>query len=465
MRRVRTEPRPNFVRLLHSQGLVFNRDPIPAGQHEHYWPDDRYYAFTGEEIKLLQDAAADVFAMLCEATDYLTERPELIASRLAIPEFCLKQIVESWKRTPAFGSVYSRFDICFGGLDHADPRLRVPRFYEINADTPTTLIESASIQFSWLQQTGHGPDQYNDVEEKLIAAWQRNMAEIERKLGHRPKVHFASTRTRDGEDEINTEYLAATCQTAGYETKNTWLDQISLGRDGRLYDQDGEHIDVVYKLYPWELIIKEKFAQACFSDMENIGRRNASGRYTGGTIWIEPPYKLLWTSKAMFAILWELFRDDPRSRWLLPTYLEAERPAEMVRYARKPIFARKGAGVTLQDGDETIIRTGACGFGDEGYVVQELAVLPAFGGDEDGNARRPSYPVIGLWMIDGAPAGMGIREDVGQVTGDSSSFIPNVIEDAPEVNYERQPVPTLGEIEAVLSLDTYYESGVLKAAA
>ncbi|TLD21535.1 hypothetical protein PspLS_09239 [Pyricularia sp. CBS 133598] len=462
MRRVRTEPRANFVRLVHSQGLVFNRDPLPEGQHEHYWPDNRYYAFNNEDIRLLANAAADVFAMLSEATDHIIEHPELITGKLAIPEFCLKQIAQSWKRTPAFGSVYSRFDICFGGLNHPDPQLRVPKFYEINADTPTTLLESASIQFSWLQQTGHGPDQYNDVEEKLVAAWRRNMAEMEKKLGHKPKVHFASTRSREGEDEINTEYLAATCRTAGYETKNIWLNEISLGEDERLYDQDGEHIDVVYKLYPWELIIKEKFAQLCFSDMENVGRRDANGKYTGGTIWIEPPYKLLWTSKAMFAILWELFKNDPRGKWLLPTYLEADRPADMVRYARKPIFARKGAGVTLKDGEETLFKTDASGFGDEGYVVQELTVLPAF---KDGKTAKTFYPVIGLWMIDGAPAGIGIREDLQQVTTDCSSFIPNVIEDAPEVNYERMPVPTIGEIEAVLSLETYYESGVLKAAA
>lgn len=64
----------------------------------------------------------------------------------------------------------------------------------------------------------------------------------------------------------------------------------------------------------------EKFGQACFADMENVGKGDEeTGEYVGGTIWFEAPYKLLWSNKAIFAILWDLFRDDPRSPWLLPT--------------------------------------------------------------------------------------------------------------------------------------------------
>lgn len=92
--------------------------------------------------------------MLCEVVDYLVEHPD-ITEKMAVPSWCLKAIKESWDREPAFGSVYGRFDVCFGGLDHPDPRLRIPKFYEFNSDTPTTLIEASTIQWLWLEQTGY----------------------------------------------------------------------------------------------------------------------------------------------------------------------------------------------------------------------------------------------------------------------------------------------------------------------
>jgi glutathionylspermidine synthase len=59
------------------------------------------------------------------------------------------------------------------------------------------------------------------------------------------------------------------------------------------------------------------------------------------------------------------------------------------------------------------------------YIVQELCELPSFEGLEG-----TVHPVIGAWLIDGEPAGMGIREglgDDGLVTRDRCNFVPHVI--------------------------------------
>jgi glutathionylspermidine synthase len=454
MRRVSIEKRPNATRLVQSQGLVYSKDPAP-GEIEPYWPDDRYYTFTTAEIELLEKSGKDVFAMCCEAADFLVENPAIITDKMAIPAFALQQIKESWNRELDWGSIYGRFDVCFGGLDHPDPRLRVPKFYEFNADTPTSLVEAASIQWLWLEQTGHGNDQFNSLTEKLIAAWKRNLTLVEKKLGHRVTVHFACGRGEPtGEDAMNTTVLMDTCQQAGWSTKTLFVEEIALSsRDGRFYDQQGEHIDVIFKLYPWEFIVEQRFGEACFKDMENIGLCDAAGEYIGGTVWIEPPYKMLWSNKAIFAILWDLFKDDPRSKWLLPTHFESDVPPSLTKYARKPIFAREGADVLLK-ADGKVIQDATTGFyGKEGYVVQELALLPDFK-DERGDSH---YAVLGLWFVDGEPAGMGIREDETPITANGSKYIPHSISDAP-VNYERKPVPDLGEIEASLSLERYENS-------
>ncbi|OTB05632.1 hypothetical protein M426DRAFT_56688 [Hypoxylon sp. CI-4A] len=434
MRRVPVEKRPNATRLVQSQGLVYTKEPTAENPADPYWPDDRYYSFTNEEITLIEKAGKDVFDMCCEAANYLVEDPDVITSKMAIPAYALKQIKKSWEREPVWGSIYGRFDVCFGGLDHPDPRLRVPKFYEFNADTPTSLVEAASIQWFWLEQTGHGQDQFNSLTEKLIEAWKRNLTLIEENLGHRVTVHFAVAKEVSGEEAMNTTLLMDACQQAGWLTKTLFVDQISISPDGRFFDQFGEHIDVVFKLYPWEFMVEEEFGEACFRDMETIGQRNEAGQYT------------------LFAILWKLFENDPRSRWLLPTYFEDEAPASLTKFARKPIFAREGADILLQADGQTIQDSSGGYYGKEGYIVQELALLPEFRNKQD----VTYYPVVGLWFVDGEPAGIGIREDITPITTNGSWFVPHSISDGP-CGYERQPVPDEAEIEASLMLEKYME--------
>ncbi|PHH86085.1 hypothetical protein CDD83_10779 [Cordyceps sp. RAO-2017] len=453
MRRVTVEPRPHATRLVHSQGLVYTRES--EDQREYYWRDTRYYSFTTEEVELLERAGEDVFAMCCEAADYLVEHPDIVTGQMAIPAFAFHQIKESWSREPGWGSVYGRFDICFGGLDNPDPRLRVPKFYEFNADTPTSLVEAATIQWLWLEQTGHGNDQYNCITDELIVAWKRNLTIIDDKCGHHVTVHFAvAVGDATGEDTMNTTLLLDTCRQAGWPTKTILIEDVGIGPDGRFYDLDNEHIDVIFKLYPWEMMMTEAFGEACFKDMEIIGRRNEAGEYTGGTIWIEPPYKLLWTNKAIFAILWRLFKHDPRSKWLLPTFFEDEAPACMTSFARKPIFSREGMDIVLQEKGRVLQDMKAGEYGKEGYVVQELALLPEF--KDDHNVSQ--YPVIGLWFVDGDPSGIGMREDEKPITTFHSAFVPHSISDGP-VTYTKQPIPDIDEIEASLRIEQHHCEG------
>ncbi|KAL0931148.1 glutathionylspermidine synthase [Colletotrichum truncatum] len=454
MRRIPIKKRHNVTRLVQSQGLVF-ADLVAPGGSEPYWPDDRYYSFTNAEIHLLEEAARDVFAMCCEAADYLVEHPDMITNKMAVPAYCLEQITKSWNREPAWGSIYGRFDVCFGGLDHPDPRLRTPKFYEFNADTPTSVIEAASIQWLWLEQTGRGGDQFNSITEKLIHGWNRNLTLISSELGHKPVVYFAiGEGDSTGEDALNAMMLMETCQKAGWMTNAITIEEISLSKqDGRFYDTQGNHIDVIFKLYPWEFLMDEQFGEACFRDMENIGMRDEAGNYVGGTIWIEPPYKLLWSNKSIFAVLWDMFKDDPRGKWLLPTYFENEAPATMASYARKPIFAREGADVVLKKNGEVIQDASTGQYGAEGYIIQELAVLPEFKDAESSSY----YPVLGLWFVDGDPAGMGIREDGTPITTNASVFIPHSIEDVP-VNYVRSKAPCDDEIEANLRVEPFFDS-------
>ncbi len=81
-------------------------------------------------------------------------------------------------------------------------------------------------------------------------------------------------------------------------------------------------------------------------------------------------------------------------------------------YVRKPLLGREGSGVC-------IVKAPATGpSGDDGPVVcQGLAKLA----QADGN-----YAVLGSWLIDGEPAGMGIRESKGPITDNACRFVPHI---------------------------------------
>lgn len=128
--------------------------------------------------------------------------------------------------------------------------------------------------------------------------------------------------------------------------------------------------------------------------------------------WMEPAWNMLLANKGLLAILWEMFPHHPN---LLPAYLG--NPRDLRSYAKKPLFSREGANVTLIQDARTVERTDG-DYGEEGYVYQALRLLPEFDG---------VHPVLGSWLIDGEPAGMGIRESLALVTDDRSRFVPHVI--------------------------------------
>ena len=52
------------------------------------------------------------------------------------------------------------------------------------------------------------------------------------------------------------------------------------------------------------------------------------------------------------------------------------------------------------------------------YVYQEYVEPTAYSG---------RYPVIGSWVVGGEPAGIGIRENRTEITGNLSEFVPHII--------------------------------------
>ena len=131
---------------------------------------------------------------------------------------------------------------------------------------------------------------------------------------------------------------------------------------------------------------------------------------TARTRWIEPPWKMLLSNKALLVVLWELF---PECDYLLPAAWEPLAGD----YVRKPILAREGSNIqVVRNG---IAREQTSGpYADQPVVYQAYHPLAQSGG---------SHAVLGSWVVGDTACGLGIREDHNPITHNLSRFIPHLI--------------------------------------
>jgi glutathionylspermidine synthase len=376
MQRIAVPPRADWRDKVEALGLVWH-----TASGAPYWNEAAYYAFTLDEIDRIEAATRALYSLFVQAGDYIVERR--LYDRFAIPEWCWPLIDEAWKTEPPALN-YGRFDLGFDGQG-------APKLFEFNCDTPTSLVEAAVIQWSWKEEMFPNQDQFNSLHERLVAKW-RDIAPY---LAQGP-VHFAHADESTGEDAVTTAYLMDTARAAGLIPERLLV--ADIGWNGQAFlDLANQEIRTLFKLYPWEWLVNEPFGRNL---IENQGR----------TLWIEPIWKMIWSNKAILPILWDL---SPRHENLL--WATRDRPASD-SYVRKPILAREGANVSLvKDGREIASTDGA--YSGAPQVFQGLYDLPAFDGQR---------PVIGSWVVDGEPAGMGVRED-GPITGNLSRFVPHII--------------------------------------
>jgi glutathionylspermidine synthase len=350
-----------------------------------YWDESACYAFTAGEIDVLERATGALEELVLDAVAHVVES-DAWWERLHVPAHLVPLVRASWEACGGQGapSLYGRMDLAWTGEGP-------PKLLEYNADTPTALIEAAVVQWDWLQDVHPGADQFNSIHERLVAGWK----DLTPWLRAAP-VHFAGGDSP--EDVLTTTYLQDTAAQAGLRT--AYVRMLDVGWDGRGFvDLEERPIATCFKLYPWEWMAAEPFAPHLAA---------------GDTVWIEPPWKLVVSNKAFLALLHERNPGHPN---LLRTALGE--PAPGVRsFARKPVFGREGADVTLVREGEVLAQGAAGGYGDEGFVYQELFTFDGRFGDVT--------PVIGSWLVQGEPAGIGIRESAGPITDDASRFVPHL---------------------------------------
>ncbi|MGZ0205144.1 glutathionylspermidine synthase family protein [Streptomyces sp. RM1] len=392
MERRTTTPRPGWQRTVEEQGLIYPLTRHPDGSLRPYWDESAYYVFSLAEIEALEETVAELHTMCLAAAGHMVAHGRLADLGITDPRVAAA-VTESWHRRAELPSFYGRFDLRYDGTGPA-------KLLEYNADTPTSLVEAASPQWFWMEDRFPGADQWNSLHERLVESWRRQAA----LLPPGSPLHFAHSAADElGEDLMTVAYLKETAQQAGLETD--WLAMEEIGWDtlsGRFVDNRLRFIRSIFKLYPWEWLTTDAFGGHVLDTLDNGGG-------SGSTLWIEPAWKMLLSNKALLAVLWELYPGHPN---LLPAHLDGPRDLAATGYVAKPLLGREGEGITLHPpGIPSATRPDAC-------CYQQLAPLPVF----DGN-----HVVLGAWVVDGEPAGLGIRESAGPVTDEYARFLPHVI--------------------------------------
>lgn len=358
----------------------------PEGRE--YWARDACYALTPEAVAAMDAAARELNGMIAAAVDRVVARGDYAAFGFT-PR--LAALVEESHRLGE-PSLYGRFDFRLG----PDGSVKL---YEFNAETPAALLEAATVQLAWFEETPPGPatrpgtDQWNAIDDALVARWPE--------MGLPRLIHFAAERER--EDEIaQVAYLMATARAAGHEAEFLPVDDISWQEETGFVTPEGVPLAACFKLYPWDWL-----------DMEEGGRLLPLGR----TRWIEPARRMLHASKAILVTLWEMF---PRHPLLLPASLDRasiEGPA-----IGKPALGLEGYGMRVEGTEADESTEIAEGLPPSPTIWQQWAPLPGHA-----TPHGTAYPVMGVWMIGDEPAGLGIREGDDRVTTFEDRFVPHVI--------------------------------------
>jgi glutathionylspermidine synthase len=386
MHRITLAERPDWQARADSLGFTWHHDSGAA-----YWDETAAYALTLAEVEEgIEAPTAELHQMCLDLVDEAVKSERLMA-QLDIPERLRDYVADSWKRGDP--SLYGRFDFAYDGTGPA-------KLYEYNADTPTSIYESAVFQWLWLEDRiadGSIPgdaDQFNSLNEKLIARFRAIFP-----MGG--FVHFASDPDFV-EDRQTVRFLEDLAKQAGLDPKFVAIGDIGLNADGRFVDEQNWLIQAMFKLYPWEQMLRDDYAEPLPNAEITV---------------LEPAWKAILSNKGILPLLWERHAGHPN---LLESYFEEDARASALSSAhvRKPLFSREGANIS-------IVEPGGTEEGlDAGYdgraILQAVHAPPVFDG---------RHAIVGSWVVGDEPAGMSVREDEGRITRNTSRFLPHFIAD------------------------------------
>jgi len=377
---------------LESIGFVWHTDEDNSS-----YVADEIVEITPQEADAFYEATNELYDMFCEAGEHVIEND--LFHEINIPFNLVEVIKESWENDVHW-HLYSRFDLA-GGVNGLPIKL-----IEFNADTPTSLFETAVIQWALLKKNGlDEASQFNNLYEALVDNFKRIITldnDVEKfdeyysKLGW--KILFSSISTSN-EDINTTKLLQHIAEEAGFNTDFEFIEDVQFNDEGIF--KDDELCEFWFKLIPWEDIAIDESELALILT-EIIKEKKA--------IIFNPAYTLMFQSKGFMKILWDLYPNHPL---LLETSFE---PLEGKKQVEKRCFGREGANTKIinEDGSIDVETDGVY----EGHkaIFQEYVELPT---DAEGNSYQAgvfyAYEACGLGFRRGEKILNNMSKFVGHI--------------------------------------------------
>ncbi len=338
---------------------------------------------TQKEADAYYTATNEIYDMYVQAAEYVIEND--LFFELGIPFNLVDMIKKSWDNDVHW-HIYGRFDLA-GGIDDIPIKL-----IEFNADTPTSLFETALLQWALLKENDlDDAQQFNNVYEAIKNNFKRLITlfdDIENfdKNYDGWKILFSSVDGNE-EEEVTTKLLQQMATDAGFNTHFEYLGNVEFDENG-IYDAKGNKYEYFFKLYPWEDIATDEgeLATTLTSIMKNQK-----------AIILNPAYTLLFQSKGMLKILSDMF---PESPYILKCSYE---PLEGIKQVEKTVFGREGANTKIINADGSIATQRDGAYGNYKKVYQEYV---EFTSDAKGDKYQAgvffAYEACGLSFRKGA---------------------------------------------------------------
>ena len=385
--------KPLSDEYLESIGFVWHTDSDNSS-----YVSDEIVVVSEDEANAYYEATNELYDMFAQAGQYVIDND--LFHDLNIPFNLVEIIKESWENDVHW-HLYSRFDLA-GGIDGKPIKL-----IEFNADTPTSLFETAIIQWAMLKANNlDESSQFNNLYEALKDNFKRIItleSDIEKfeeyysNLGW--KILFSSISSSH-EDINTTKLLQHIASEAGFNTDFEFIENVQFNDEG-IYKND-EQFEFWFKLIPWETIAIQESELALILT-QIIADKKA--------IIFNPAYTLMFQSKGFMKILWDLYPNHPL---LLETSFE---PLVGKKQVEKRCFGREGANVKIIDSDGSIEEETNGEYEGHKAIYQEYVEFPK---DSNGN----SYQAGVFYAYEAC--GLGFRKG-GKILNNMSKFVGHII--------------------------------------
>lgn len=350
-----------------------------------------------EEAENYFDAANELYEMYIAAAQHVIDNERY--AELGIPENLIELVEYSWEND-ANWHIYGRFDLSGGTAG------KPIKLIEFNADTATCIPETAIVQWASLKANYlDESQQFNTLYETFVEKFR----ELHRQNPSFQKTLLISTMKDFPEDDTNMQVLGEAAKEAGFEVTFDYIENVEFSAIEGIFKYNSESgtytkYDFWFKLIPWEYIgwDEPELAQI----LTEISKNQK-------TVILNPAYTLLFQSKAILKVLWELYPNHPL---LLET---SSTPILGKTCVEKVLFGREGANVRI------VSPSGTTETSTEGEYFEQKTVFQEYTEFLKDNAGSAHYQA-GVFFV-GEACGLGYRRG-GKILDNKAQFCGHLIE-------------------------------------